>query len=240
MTVRARVGGRSLPRRPGVTLPELLLVAWLFGLVLVAAARFAGAQGRLAALGQERGRAADVVRTADLILNGDLRYAAGPDMVPGRDSIRLRAVRGGGTVCGGGPELRIRYRGARRPDPTKDSALVLTGGATAGSVHEVASVASDGDCGGYRLQLSPAAGAEVGMVLIFETGTYHLSGGALRYRRGRGGRQPVTEAVLDDPWFEWTAGGLVARLPLHADTFLRLPAAEQRATVRLLSRGPVP
>ena len=240
MSRRGRVPIRCPPGRPGVTLPELLLVAWLFALVLVAVARFAGAQGRLAALGQERGRAADVVRTTDLVLNGDLRYAAAPDMVPGRDSVRLRAVRGGGTICGGGSEVRIRYRGARRPDPAKDSAQIITAGATAGSVHQVTAVSSDTSCGGYRLRLSPPAGRSAGLVLIFETGAYYLSGGALRYRRGRGGRQPVTEAVLETPWFESTPGNLRVRLPLHPDSFLRLPLDQEAAIISLLSQERAP
>ncbi|MDX1674554.1 MAG: hypothetical protein R3314_07170 [Longimicrobiales bacterium] len=240
MTRRGRVPRRSAAGPPGVTLPELLLVAWLFALVLIAAARFAGAQGRLAVLGQERGRAADVVRTTDLVLNGELRYAAAPDMVAGRDSVRLRAVRGGGTICGGGSEISIRYRGARRPDPTKDSALIITADTTDGTVHQVTAVASDTACGGYRLGVSPPAGRSVGMVLIFETGAYYLSRGALRYRRGRGGRQPVTEAVLENPWFESATGKLRARLPLHPDTFLRLPLDDEAATIRLLSQGGAP
>ncbi len=34
---------------------------------------------------------------------------------------------------------------------------------------------------------------------LFERGSYHVSGAALRYRRGRGGRQPLTPEVFDTP-----------------------------------------
>lgn len=221
--------------RPGVTLPELILVAWLFALVLLATARFAGAQGRLAAVGHDRTRAADVVRTTDLVLNGDLRYTAGPDVTPGPDSVRLRAIRGGGTICSGGDELRVRYRGVRRPDPEKDSVLVVTGRRTVGSAHAVTAVAADSVCAGYRLRLDPRSAAPSGFVLVFETGAYHLADGALRYRRGRGGRQPVTETVLSDGWLEVGPDRLLARLRLHADTLHRLSRLEASAVVWLLN-----
>ena len=42
----------------------------------------------------------------------------------------------------------------------------------------------------------PVPGALVAR--IFERGSYHVSGGALRYRRGMGGRQPLTLDVFDD------------------------------------------
>jgi hypothetical protein len=42
----------------------------------------------------------------------------------------------------------------------------------------------------------PVPGALV--VRVFERGSYHVSGGALRYRRGMGGRQPLTLDVFDD------------------------------------------
>lgn len=222
--------------RPGVTLPELALVAWLFALVLLGLARFATAQGRLAATAHDRVRAEDLVRTAALVLDGELRHSAPVDRSVGPDSVQLRAFRGVGVICERvGSDIRIRYRGVRSPNPEKDSALVVTDSATAGVAFPLTGVVRDDGCGqGYRLTLGGAAPAR-GMVLVFETGSYHLTGGALRYRRGRSGRQPVTEAVLADAGFRDAAGTLVARLPLQPDSLPRAPTRDPRAVVRLLN-----
>lgn len=232
------------PPRPGVTLPELLLVAWLFALVLLATATFAGAQGRLAAASQDRVRAAEVGRTVDLVLNGELRYAARGDAAPGPDSIRLRAVRGSAVICAGGTELRVRYDGVRRPDPAKDSALVITGAGTVGSVHAVVAAAAVGGsgCGDLRLRLEPVSTAPTGHLLVFETGTYHLSGGALRYRRGSGGRQPVTEAVLDTARLDTGPGTFRVRMTLSPAVFRRLGGSDTSLTavVRRMNAGGTP
>lgn len=227
--------------RRGVTLPELILVAWLFALVLLALARFAAAQGRLGAVVHDRVRAADVVRTADLILTAELRYAADADIhALTADSVRLRAFRGAGVVCAAAAgEVWVRYRGVRRPDPDKDSVLVVTAGHTDGLAHALRSAAADATCGdGYRLALDPAPHAGVGLVLVFETGAYHFADRALRYRRGRGGRQPVTETLLDGPRFEPGPGRLTLRLPLDPDSLPRLPDPTAAAVVRLLNRAP--
>lgn len=239
---RLRSGRR---RRAGVTLPELLLVAWLFGLVLLATAAFAGAQGRLAAASQDRVRAADVVRTIDLILNGELRYGGRQDAMPGPDSVRLRAVRGSATICAGGAELLVRYRGIRRPDPAKDSALIITSAGTVGSVHAVvaaATVPAAAACGDTRLRLEPVPTARTGQVLVFESGTYHLSGGALRYRRGRSGRQPVTEDVLATARIDTVSGAFRTRMTLRPAAFPRLEAGTLVLTtvVRRLNAGGSP
>lgn len=229
-------------RRAGVTLPELILVAWLFGLVLLGLARFASAQGRLAGEAYDRVRAADLVRTVDLILEAELRYAAAPDLAVTPDSIRLRAVRGSGVICGRtGAVVRIRYRGVRRPDPGKDSVLIITDSTTAGAAYRIDAVAAavpEPGCGaGYRLTLQGTPPGR-GLVLVFETGSYHLADGAFRYRRGRAGRQPVTEAVLADGAFERRLGSLAVRLVLSDDSLPRLPAHERAAVLRLLNLDP--
>lgn len=228
--------------RDGVTLPELAVVAWLFTLVLLGLARFATAQGRLIAATHDRLRFADAVRTTDLVLNGELRYAAGSDLIPGADSVWLRAVRGTGTICGrDGAELRVRYQGIRRPDPQKDSALVVTAAGTLGSSHEITGATADDDCGGgFRLTLSPSPTSTAGLVMVFETGSYHLADGGLRYRRGRAGRQPVTEGVLADGRFELLPGGIEVRLALHPDSVPRLSRLHSTHMVHLLNAMPSP
>lgn len=223
--------------RPGVTLPELLLVAWLFGLVLLGLARFATVQGRLAAISQDRVRAADVVRTVDVVLNRELRHSAATDRILTGDSIRLRAVRGIGAVCGAaGSDIRVAYVGVRRPDPTKDSALLISTSDTRGSAHGIAAVSADTACGGgYRLSVDPPPPERMGLALVYEAGSYHLSGGALRYRRGRGGRQPVTEAVLGGGRFVMAPGRVEARLSLTADSLPGLSRYQAAVVVRLLN-----
>lgn len=225
------------PARPGVTLPELVLVAWLFALVLLALGRFASAQGRLAALGTDRIRAADAARTAGLVLGGELRYTSPPDRTPARDSVRIRAVRGAGTLCGlDGDRIRVRYRGLRAPDPSKDSVLLITGSDTRGSVHAVTGVAADSNCGpAIRIALDPPPGAGAGLALLFEAGSYHLSGGALRYRRGQGGRQPVTEVLLRGGWFEIGPGTLTGRMVPEIDSLPRLAFDTISIGIRLLN-----
>jgi hypothetical protein len=223
--------------RAGVTLPELILVAWLFALALLGLARFTSAQGRLAALGYDRVRVADAARAADLVLGGELRYTAAPDRTATTDSVRIRAVRGAGPLCGrDGAEVRVRYRGFRAPDPEKDSVLLITGSDTRGSAHAVTASAPDSTCGsGVRLTLDPPPPSPAGMALVFETGSYHLTGGALRYRRGRGGRQPLTEALLRDGWFEPGPATLVARMVPERDSLPRLGSATINAVIRLLN-----
>lgn len=223
--------------RAGATLPELILVAWLFAVVLLGLARFASAQGRLAALGYDRVRLADAARTADLILAGELRYTSALDRVAARDSVRVRAVRGVGALCRrDGAHVWIRYRGLRAPDPDKDSILLITGSDTGGSIHAVTASAPDSACGsGVRLSIEPPPAASAGLVLLFEPGSYHLSGGALRYRRGRAGRQPLTEALLRDGRFEVGSGTLVARLEPELDSLPRLDSATIDVSIRLLN-----
>lgn len=228
---------RRIGARAGITLPELILVAWLFAVVLLGLARFASAQGRLAALGYDRIRAADAARTADLILGGELRYTSAPDRTAATDSVRVRAIRGAGAVCGrADAEVRVRYRGLRAPDPEKDSVLLITGSDTGGSVHAVTASALDSSCGsGVRLTLDPPPPSPAGLALLFESGSYHLTGGALRYRRGRGGRQPLTEVLLRDGWFETGSGTVGVRMVPEHDSLPRLGSATIHSVIRLLN-----
>lgn len=186
--------------RAGVTLPELVLVAWLFVLVLLAVARFAGAQSRLVATTHYRVRQEELLRVATVVLDRELRTLTPHDFGPViGDSIRLRAVRGSGPLCGpgSGKEVVIQYRGTRRPDPEKDSLLLVSQGGTSGSAYAVRGAARDDACAAaLRVTLDPAPPPTAGFALVYETGVYSISSGALRYRRGAGGRQPLTEAVL--------------------------------------------
>jgi hypothetical protein len=68
------------------------------------------------------------------------------------------------------------------------------------------------------------------LVLLFESGTYHIANRALRYRLGTEGRQPLTDELIDDrrSGFSTDAGGFRVRLngagnrQASGDTYIRL------------------
>ena len=142
-------------------------------------------------------------RIARYTLAQELRMGlAGIDWVADDgDSVAVRAVRGTGVRCASVPPPRwvVRYTGLRRPDPAKDSLLVLANDGVWRVADLVRARARPGACGdgagGEVWELNPAVpGAVVGRV--FERGSYHVAAGAFRYRPGRGGRQPLTAQVL--------------------------------------------
>lgn len=140
-------------------------------------------------------------RIARYTLAQELRTGlAGIDWTAGAgDSVAVRAFRGTGVGCAHAtlPLWVVRYTGLRRPDPAKDSVLVLA----ADGVWRVADLvrARPGACGdgsgGETWELHPAIPQAV-VGRIFERGSYHVAAGAFRYRPGRGGRQPLTSQVL--------------------------------------------
>ena len=208
--------------RPGaVSVAELILVATLFAVALTGVASFTAAQSRMATLQMERTRATELVRTASVVLEAELRYLD-PDAdiaAVSTDSVGLRAFRGSGVLCGRtGRALSVRYRGARLPEPAKDSVLVVTAAGDIGPFPIEAVVT-----GGCGLRLTVAGEPpDRGLVLVFEGGSYHLTGHALRYRRGRAGRQPLTEAVADSMGFDVRPGAIAARLGTRRDSLPRL------------------
>jgi hypothetical protein len=185
--------------RPGAaSVLELVLVCFLFTVLSAGAARYAAGQRRLSESQQSRVRFQELVRTTAVIVGGDVRFLAVADITGSSDdSARIRAFRGGGVVCGAdGANVWIRYAGLRRPEPDKDSVLLLDDGGEAVSAI-VSTAVSDSCDGSTRFTIDPPASGPGGHGLVFETGTYTVGGGALRYRRGRGGRQPLTESLLD-------------------------------------------
>jgi hypothetical protein len=228
--------------RSGVTsLAELLLVTVLFAIVLAALARAARDQNRLAALQHDRLRYEEAIRTAAIILGTELRLLTAADIpAMASDSVRIRAFRGGGAVCFGDADgVRLRYRGTRLPDPERDSVLVVW--ETGEDVFAVQSVAAADECGdALHLRLDRPAGRPGGYALVFETGAYTLSDGAVRYRRGQGGRQPLTEALLGDMAFDAGASGLLVRLDAHPDSLPRLSGGGRVLPVPRLQPARVP
>lgn len=195
--------------RRGATLIELVLVLSLFSLVLGGLARFVAGHGRLARTQLEAARFAEAVRASRLILAGEVRTASAQDILAaGPDSVRVRAFRGGGGVCSvSGTQVEVRYHGYRQPDPTKDSVALVT---ALGEEYRAVEGVSDAGCGGegLLLTLDAAPASDPAFILLFETGAYHLADGALRYRRGMSGRQPLVEAVLRPAAFQVANGSI--------------------------------
>lgn len=196
---------RSRSCEAGYALAELLVALGLGSLLAVAALGWLAAEVRWANAVARRTAVADAFRLVQLLIPQELRFLlleADLDAIGG-DSAAFRVLRGTGVVCAVDiGSVRVRLRASRAPDATKDSLLWLDGAAEVPLA--LSSVASDpaGCAAGsgeavFRMSTSgsppPAA-----VVLLFERGVYYLQGSALRYRRGAGGRQPLTEALLDD------------------------------------------
>jgi hypothetical protein len=195
--------------RAGRTLVELLVGMLALTIVTAAALVTFGAQSRLARTAGDLAEAASARRTAAAVLERELRNAtAGEDpLAVAADSAALRIQRGVAIVCGhGSASVHVRYRGLRAPDPAKDSLLRLERAGTREHAVALAAVStvSTPQCsaapGEDVFALTPDSGYVAGdVLLVFERGTYALTSRALRYRRGAGGRQPLTaEVFLDD------------------------------------------
>lgn len=226
----------GIPR--GATLVELVLVLGLFSLVLGGLARFAAGHGRIARTQLEATRFAEAVRASRVILQGEVRAVSGHDITAiGPDSMRLRAFRGGGAVCSvEGARLGVLYRGHRLPDPAKDSVVVIT---ALGEQYRAVAQVGGAVCGGEGLLLvldAPIASDPL-FALGFETGAYHLADGALRYRRGQSGRQPLVEAILRTSDFRLPAGAIAFDVAPSPDS-LPTMAGGASVTATLLNTGP--
>ena len=200
-------------------------MALLLGLLLTSLAWRALAQVRRATEALAlRGEALDAVRTARHVLSRELR--GGGSLVlaadPAADTLAVRALRGVALVCPGsvvGDGMVVVPDGARAPDPAKDSVWVLVPGQAARPVALVSSepappCAALGPEGASRWTVSEELPPAPELAVYFEHGSYHLSGAALRYRRGDAGRQPLTPEVLLAPpsRFEPWRGSAAVRL----------------------------
>ena len=192
----------------GFTLLEAL-VALLLSCLMVSLALGTLSRHRdmLRRLGERADRLA-AARTARYLLGAEARAAAGEGAWSvGEDSLALRSFRGYALACGAPTaerELQVSAVGVRAPDPDKDSVLLLraSGGSVALALLERS--ASSGPCPAVvgpvqRWALSGPVPGDVVVARWFERGSYHLTAKALRYRRGLGGRQPLTPEVLATP-----------------------------------------
>lgn len=153
-----------------------------------------------------------VVRSEGLATVRIARHVVAEDIGAGEvvawsaDSVAIRAVRGAGPVCGAvAPWLHAAVEGAfRAPDPEKDSVRVLDEGGRWHTADLLDTRSGRGSCPSWgdarvvSLQVDPWVPRPVA-VRYFERGSYHLAGDALRYRRGRAGRQPLSPEVLRRP-----------------------------------------
>jgi hypothetical protein len=195
-------------------MPEII-VALLLGLLVVhlglnTLSRLDAARTRIAA----RTDALVALRVTRHVVRRETRYGVGgEDWAVGGDSLALRAFRGVAVVCRNDPstaELLVSYHGDRAPDPRKDSLVLVTGEGGRVVRALTSTTAPPIRCEGLEAgadavwRLDAAAPAGTTLAMLFERGSYHLSGSALRYRRGAGGRQPLTPEVLA-PSTRWTA-----------------------------------
>lgn len=192
------------------------LVALILGSAVTAAAwgvavQHAGVVERM----EHRSRALEAVQTAALVLDWEL--LGGDAGSPAGDELPLRAWRGWGRVCArpaGG--AAVVWEGLRAPDPARDSLLVVLDDgarlvvALTGQRRGVHGIGAHG-CPGdeirtlrWRADALPPGSVPV-WTRAFERGAYRI-GDALRYRRGRGGAQPLTEALLDPDLSAWHDG----------------------------------
>lgn len=201
-----------------------LLGLFLLSLGLRTLARVRSAESGLVA----RRDALVALRLSRHVLRTELgRSRAQVDWTVDADSVSLRAFRGTALVCSSdtaAAEIVVSYRGRRAPDPAKDSVLLIgPDGATASrdliavGVGSGCATGDGGTVGTWRLDVRAPVGAL--LARLYERGSYHLSGRALRYRRGGSGRQPLTGEV----WARgtgWTPSGTrlgVELVPLSVD-----------------------
>jgi prepilin-type N-terminal cleavage/methylation domain-containing protein len=191
----------------GYTLAELLVALALLALLASVLFGALAAHVRLARVLAQRVLEADAVRTAATVLDGELRRAGPLDLrAVAADSIALRAFRGIGVACDtAGGAVVVHFRGDRAPAPAKDSVLWFRSGgppavASLTAFQPFTTTACAGVATGeVQLWRTDPPPSGHGLLLLFESGAYHLSDGALRYRIGAAGRQPLTADVFVHP-----------------------------------------
>lgn len=189
--------------RGGWTLPEVLVSLVLTGFVAMTAA--GAVEAHRGVLARMTGRAVEdeAVRVIRGVLVDELRGAGATDQgTAGGDSVGLRAYRSSAVVCdlAPGAEWRVASRGLRRGDPEKDSVRILgaDGRWRQGRLSWVGGRAGscDDPAGTELWRVDPAQEVPPLLLRAFERGGYHVAGGTLRYRRGAGGRQPLTPELF--------------------------------------------
>lgn len=198
-------------------LAEVVVALLLGALLVVAVWRGAAAVRNESAHLHARAALRDAIRVTGLVLDVEASGFVGPAGRPGE--LGVRAPRWWAVPCDPRPRTggaAVAWRGLRRPDPAKDS-VVLVAGDGARWVRALDRVVPSTRCApdGLDLGWTPSAGEPVPVVVQgFERGVYRVDD-ALRYRRGRGGAQPLTAARLDPDSARLVVGGGEVRL--HVD-----------------------
>jgi prepilin-type N-terminal cleavage/methylation domain-containing protein len=214
--------------RRGLTLIELIVAMACGLLVLQLTVRGVLHTRRIGADMRERSDRLVALRSARSVLRRELRAGrAGTDWrVYPPDSVKLRAFRGAAWVCPGvdhGVPLLVAWRGVRQPDPEKDSVLLLDDAGYWSAAELTASSRTPERCPAAPTvtvmgwEVSPPPTGTPVLARLFESGSYHIADGALRYRRGAGGRQPLTAPVLRTPPSGLELAGTSISLHLLAD-----------------------
>lgn len=214
--------------RRGLTLIELIVAIACGLLVLQLTVRGVLHTRRIGADMRERSDRLVALRSARSVLRRELRAGRAETdwWIYPPDSVSLRAFRGSAWVCPEpdlGVQLLVAWRGVRSPDPEKDSVLLLddtgywsTADLTASSrTPERCPAAPTVTVMGWEVS-PPPRGTPV-LARLFESGSYHVADRALRYRRGAGGRQPLTAPVLRTPPSGLELAGASVSLQLVAD-----------------------
>lgn len=203
--------------RIGSTLIEVLIAGLGLLVIVILSTRAFADLSRISAAQRERVGRLQATRIASHVLRTELGSAGGTGALIAYppDSIRVRVFRGFGLAClDPNPDgvLLVRWSGDRRPDPAKDSVLILDSRGRWSASDLVDVTGSSLDCASAGLGTSdyerwtlqpPREGV---LVRLFESGSYHVSDGSLRYRGTRGGRQPITETRLGPASFTGEGG----------------------------------
>lgn len=216
-------GASAGPGRRGTTYVELLVVVLLTFLLAALAVQFVAHQRSMQETIAGHLRLASTVRTSGQVLRAEWgRLVPGRDLGPvSTESVSLRAFRGFALPCdeGDAEQLLVVVRGSRQPDPAKDSILVLdaSGGWSVLGLLRASRAAGETCVAEGEVQnwvASASVPRDAVLLRYFERGSYHLTGAALRYRRGGGGRQPITGSDLATPpsGFVTSGGRLFAEL----------------------------
>lgn len=191
----------------------LVLGLFVVHLGLASLAHARAAQSRMSA----RVDALVSLRVVRYVLRREARYSdPSRDWTVAEDSVSLRAFRGTALVCPlvvASNELVVAYRGDRAPDPAKDSVVVLSADGTSAVLGLVGVRTLSVGCGAldsaeaaFSWVLDRAVPSGAVLARLFERGSYHLTGSALRYRRGASGRQPLTPELWLDAESGWSTG----------------------------------
>jgi len=172
-----------------------------------------------------RAEALETVRTIGWLLPEELAGGrAGTDWSgAGTDSLRVRAFRGVALPDPKEPgeglalnQWKVCFRGLRSPNPEKDSILALGVDGRWRLFSLSRRRRGDDSCPGPGSVtpedwfVDPPPDTPLILGRLFEAGSYYLVNGALRYRRGEGGRQPLTPLRLSEGFFPDRGEGSVS------------------------------